>query len=200
MAYSEMHIDHILPEELSGTDELAGILNAFGLDPGFNLNRWCNWLPAHGTCNQQKKAHVFKPSPIILVEIERAIDKAQSAQKVHDEFNTDRKLSIALDRVLDAVETGKMSQVELAGLLGSAAKEHESHRTEDLLGTPIMFAPGLRIVQENAGSYLLEGRSGLIGARPKGDHLDSSWDCPNSGPTGWNGTRCIQCGYLIEPD
>ncbi|KAB2757956.1 HNH endonuclease [Brucella anthropi] len=200
LSYDQAHIDHIIPETFEGKDELNGILEQFGLSLSFDLNDWGNWLPAHAMCNQKKRAHVFRPSPMIQAEIERAINKTDAAQRAHDKFLTDRKLNTAFSQVLEAIERGSLSEEKLAELAKAAAREHSANRMPEMQGLPVMIAPGLVVLSDGDGRYILRGRSGIAGFRPKGDNLDPSWDCPNCGVTGWNGTQCIQCGMLIDPD
>ena len=54
------------------------------------------------------------------------------------------------------------------------------------------------MISEAGDVLLFRGPTGLIGARPKGDNVHSSWDCPNCGVTGWNGALCVICGMLND--
>ena len=200
MNYAEMHIDHIIPESLENSKELKEVLDEFGLPSNFSLNGWGNWMPAHGPCNVDKKEHVFEPAPIVLKQIDVALRKSNEAQKIHDKFLTDRKLETAFAQVMQAFEDGGLSESQLMELAKAAAREHAPNRAPEMRDQPVMLAPGLTVLSEDDHRYILQGPSGMTGFRPKGDNLHYTWHCPNCGITGWNGTRCIRCGWLIDPD
>ncbi|MBX5308546.1 hypothetical protein HJB95_25390 [Rhizobium sp. NLR14b] len=200
MNFAEMHIDHIIPEALEGTDKLRGVLDDFGLPSDFNINNWGNWMPAHGPCNVNKKDHVFEPAPIILKQIDVALSKSGKAQEIHDKFRTNRNLEAAFERVIQGIEDGDLSRERLMVLANLAAREHAPNRSPEMRDQPIMLAKGLTVLSQDDRQYILQGPSGMTGYRPKGDNLHSSWDCPHCGITGWSGTRCIRCGHFIDPD
>jgi 5-methylcytosine-specific restriction endonuclease McrA len=80
--FVEMEVDHILPESLlNDQSALDAALTAFGLPLEFELNSFENWLPAHRRCNAEKREHIFRPTPIIQVWIDRAREKAEAARE-----------------------------------------------------------------------------------------------------------------------
>jgi hypothetical protein len=98
--FVEMEVDHILPESLlKDQSALDAALTAFGLPSDFELNSFDNWLPAHRRCNAEKREHIFRPTPIIQVWIDRARKKAHAAREVRDAYVSDRKIEQAI-RVL----------------------------------------------------------------------------------------------------
>jgi hypothetical protein len=110
-----MEVDHILPESLlKDQSALDTALTAFGLPSEFELNSFENWLPAHRRCNAEKGEHIFRPTPIIQVWIDRARKKAEAAREARDTSANRRKIEQAIgslctgenalpDDLLDAV-------------------------------------------------------------------------------------------------
>lgn len=77
VSYSAVEIDHIVPESPLGSDRLAEVLHVFGLPGDFDLNCWSNWMPTHGRCNGAKRERVFKPSPLIQLNLEKAAERGK---------------------------------------------------------------------------------------------------------------------------
>ncbi|MCD7111668.1 HNH endonuclease [Rhizobium sp. DKSPLA3] len=200
VAFSAVEVDHIIPESLGGTEKLLAILEEFTLSQNFDVNSWANWMPAHRRCNGSKSGRVFKVSPLIQMKLERAADRAERAAKLHDDFLSDRALSVATGRIVRALEEGKLPERHRSRLEQLFYRHHEENREPERKGKPLEFAPGMTIVAEDNDRYMIRGRTGLVGMRPKGETLHPSWDCPNCGPTSWNGARCTNCGHLIDPD
>ncbi|MEV8642366.1 HNH endonuclease signature motif containing protein [Mesorhizobium ciceri] len=200
VSLAEMEVDHVIPESLAKHAALKDILKLMGLPEDFNLNSYANLLPAHRDCNRDKGAYRFKPTPMFIRILDQGLEKAKHVQKLHDTFLSTRKLNTAFSRILAAIEEGKLSPEQMKELAAAAAIEHEPQREPEMHGQPLFLSPGLRVVGEDEHFHYLKGLSGMTGYRPKGNNIDISFDCPNCGPTGWNGTRCIQCGMLIDPD
>ncbi len=227
VSLSEVCIDHIIPESLEGTDRLAPILKEYGLRADFNLNQPGNWLPAHARCNAEKKAQVYKPSILMQGRIERALEKAADVERVRDNFGSARGIGRSLVQLYAAWEKGTLKDDHIsqlkefvstvtaempedgrvvptsddpAILYAEIVKRQDEVRGDSERGRPVLLGPGLEVVGEDHSFLYLRGRTGITGYRPKGAKIDISFDCPFCGPTGWNGTRCIQCGQMIDPD
>lgn len=198
VSLSDMHIDHVVPESLT-EDELATARAALQLPAGFAVNSFSNWAPAHPKCNQGKGAFVFDFTPNFELALNRIRSKAERAQEIHDEYVTDRKTSLAMSQLLAAIEIGTLKPGQWDRLIAETAAYIEAHREPEAKGKPIHFAPWLEVVADQDGYLMLRGPAG-IGMRPKGEHLDPSWDCPRCGPTAWNGTRCVTCGQMDDGD
>jgi hypothetical protein len=197
---TDMEVDHVIPEWLAGMRELAGILKGFGLSESFDLNSYLNLMPAHDECNKKKGGHVFEATPLIQLALETCAKKEHRVVEALDAFLSVRSLGIAVTRILAADEAGILDKKHYRRLAKLAAIKSEPLREPENQGTPFAFAPGLTVVGDDGYLIQLRGRTGMVGSRPKGSNLHHSFDCPFCGPTGWNGTRCIQCGQLICPD
>lgn len=96
-------VDHILPEALLQTPlEREEVLSAFDLPADFDLNDFGNWLPACRPCNGRKRKQVFRPTPIIQLEIDRARSKAESARKRAQRAVSEKDLANAVVKLAKA--------------------------------------------------------------------------------------------------
>ncbi|MBY5801146.1 HNH endonuclease [Rhizobium leguminosarum] len=200
VSYNACEVDHIVPESLEGSDALQAILEGYGLGENFAVNSWANWMPACRRCNGSKGNRVFKATPAIQLRLERAAEKAERAAEVHESYLTDRRIGIATARITQALVSGKLPDKYRRKLEQLFYRHHEENREPEQKGRPLEFGPGMTIVSEDDLRYMIRGRTGIVGMRPKGDRLDPSWNCPYCGPTSWNGTRCTNCGQMIDPD
>jgi hypothetical protein len=95
--FANTDIDHLLPEDLlNDAAELQRVLAAYGLPPNFDLNSFENWLPAHSICNRKKRDHVFRPTPIIQLHIERARARASVARQQAEGARRNGEISKAI--------------------------------------------------------------------------------------------------------
>ncbi len=200
VSLSDMEIDHIIPDSLEGTRELDRIFEAFNLPEEFTLQSYENWLPAHRRCNRKKRALVFKPTPIIQAHLELAAKSAPKARELEERYGSDRRIDRAVQELCVAYEKGDLNEKHWQKLIAIVGPFHEQSREPEERGKPILIAPGLEIISDDGLHLMLRGPTGMIGGRPKGENLHPSWDCPNCGVTGWNGTRCVRCGQMDDGD
>ena len=59
LTFTEVDIDHVIPESLADKPELADILTKLGFPPDFDLMAIENLLPTHRRCNLAKRSDVF---------------------------------------------------------------------------------------------------------------------------------------------
>lgn len=194
----EVEIDHVVPRSLAGTAKLLEILAEFGLPLDFSLNSYANLLPAHPRCNRAKAETTFAPSPLIQLRLTRAKDRSTKVAALVEQAGSERRIGRAILELVAARDKGLLTEEHTRTIAAEFGALHEPNREPPERGKPALLAPGLEIVSDNGHYLLLRGRGGMVGARPKGDHLDPSWDCPNCGVTGWNGVRCIQCGMMSD--
>lgn len=196
-----MEVDHVVPESLEGTPKLEEVVAELGLPGGFDLNSYENWMPAHRQCNGVKTGTVFKATPLIQLHIQKAEERAGKAREIEARFASDRSIDRAIHQLLAASERGTLTEEQkraLAPVIETVTTFHEGNRAAEDRGRPLMLAPWLEIVGEHGDVLTLRGPEGMIGRRPKGPRLHSSWDCPTCGPTGWDGARCIVCGQMND--
>jgi hypothetical protein len=95
--FAHTEIDHILPEYLvDDPEELQRVLAEYGLPANFNVSSFENWLRTHGSCNRKKRDHLFRPTPIIQVHIDRARSKAPAALRAAEKARSDKEISKAI--------------------------------------------------------------------------------------------------------
>jgi len=116
-----MTVDHILPERLGEhLTELAGLRREYEIDeifPGFQINDYTNWVPAHPKCNIRKGSDIFpkKMTLLLLQDVQRHLDR------VYEQ--------------LDVIARGR-NRSRLLGSLGSAIEN--SHLTVEQVREFIM--------------------------------------------------------------
>lgn len=191
-----MQIDHIIPETLIGTKELASILTSFSLPQKFDLNSPSNWLPSCASCNRKKSSSIFTPSPLIQLMLERAKNKKEKVTELIKKTVSKRKATNALNvleqlKEEDSLDEYKEDIYELFDL-------NLEMRVNSLKFKPFKLTSDYEIVNESNTSYIVKTRFG-IGYQQKGDNLHSSYLCPNcGGVTAWNGSRCMKCGMISD--
>ena len=198
VSLSDFQVDHIIPESLGGKPELKAILVGYGVPETFNINSYENWAPAHPACNLKKTNLVLRPSPIIQAQVQLAERRAAKARDLAEKYASDRRIDSAIQELIFAHETGRLSGKQQQRVVGVLAALHRENREAEDKAEPLNFAPWLTIVGETEHYYHLQGPGGMVGSRPKAEKLDPSWDCPRCGPTGWNGARCITCGMMDD--
>lgn len=110
---ASMTVDHVVPESLLLNPSLFhDVKLALGLPENFEINSFENWMPACGPCNVKKAAENFNPSPLIQVELQRLVDKAQDARRIVESIVSRREISMALN-VLERALEGQGSLEEL---------------------------------------------------------------------------------------
>lgn len=98
--FREMAIDHVLPEHLIGDkEERDRALHQFSLPADFDLNSFENWLPAHGPCNVSKHDHIFRPTPLIQMWMDRARRKAARARDLCSEWHGEAQIAKAVAKL-----------------------------------------------------------------------------------------------------
>lgn len=197
---ADVQIDHVIPESLEGSPELPGILREMGLPSDFAINSYENWMPAHAACNLRKSDTRFDPTPLIQGELQTARDHAPRAREIEAKKIRTWQIEKAATLIMQANETGDLDGKIKRMLSDALISFHDENRIAEDRGKPFFLTEYLVIAREEHDRFLLRGATGLVGVRPKGEELHSSWNCPRCGPTGWNGARCITCGMLDDGD
>jgi len=195
---SSMQVDHIIPESLlSDKDELEKALVSFGLSLDFDLNNYSNWMPSCGPCNRKKLATVFNPTPLIQAILQQAAEKSGKAQELAEKTVTRRQVMRALNVLKQANEAGELGD-EIIQELQPLIEYQVEERVPNLQGESIKLAPLYEVLSEHNGMKIIKGPYG-IGARPSGENVHSSFNCPVCGSSGaWSGARCVVCGEMSD--
>jgi hypothetical protein len=145
--FVEMEVDHVLPEKLlDDKGALTEALRQFGLPPDFDLNSLENWLPAHARCNNQKRDHIFRPTPLIQYWIDRAAQKAAKAREFLATSATQRQI----ERAIGVLATGDTAPPR--ALLDPIIQHYASANSEPTV-------VGQKIVVPSSGDLIGFGQS-----------------------------------------
>lgn len=143
-----MEVDHILPETLlDDAPRLAVILADLAKQPDFDLNSYANWMPACGPCNNEKRAAVFEPSPLIQLRLQRAAEKAAEAHELAEQIIGEKKLSNAVTVLAQASDSGRLPDW-VVDSIKPLVIFHIAHRDPELAAEPIRITPDFAIVLE----------------------------------------------------
>ena len=131
-----MAIDHIIPQSLSDhPGDLRQLRIDYDIDdniPNFQINDFCNWVPAHPHCNTRKGAQVFpkKLTLLLLQEVQRSLPR------VRRELETvarQRSMSHLLGSLAVALEKEHVEVQEVQRLVRDVEKRR--HADEPLVIT-----------------------------------------------------------------
>lgn len=112
--FKELTIDHIIPESLlNKPSQLNKILKEYGLDDGsFSINNYCNWVPAHNHCNQEKSTAIYDPSLALIKALASAKEKAKKAQEEEKKIIRKLENSNLFGKFEVAFRKGKITKKE----------------------------------------------------------------------------------------
>ena len=190
-----MEVDHIIPSSLGAEpDELRRVIEAFNLPADFELESFENWLPACERCNNRKRALVFKPTPIVQVELQKAADKAAKTKEMAERRVNDRQVANAWSRIRAAIERGGVN-AELENDIKEFLGFHVSARDEETAGEPIRLGPGVEVLSDDGRIRIVRGPYG-IGGGPSSPSPHVR--CPSCGHAAWSGARCVMCGEMDD--
>ena len=105
---ASMVVDHVVPERLLATPPLLNAAKSeLGLPAAFDLNSFENWMPACGSCNGKKAALQFKPSLLLQTTLQHLAERADKARQYCNEVVGNGRVSIALNALERAQESGR---------------------------------------------------------------------------------------------
>lgn len=197
VSFEDMQVEHMLPVDLkSRPDELARVLEKFGLEPGFDIESFDNWRPSHADCNSRKTDSGYD-APFIGIEIRRGRERSTKAKEISQKVISDRKLQGAIATILTAVEKGEASWESIGGLNEALSKyqafylAEKSEEAEDklVMSSETIISDGrLRVERQPYG----------IGVGPADPDVPGHMRCGVCGNLFFNGARCTLCGTLDD--
>ncbi len=190
-------VDHVIPESLEDDpDKLNKVLESFGLGDSFEINSFENWMPACVQCNNRKRAMIFQPAPIVLVELNKATEKAAKAREISKETRTSQQIGRALSIVEGAMAAGQLGEDQLERLI-PLLEYHETKRESGLANTPLRISPVVEILAHAGQMVTVRGPYG-IGSGQINAPNSGGFRCSVCGSAAWNGARCVICGTMDE--
>jgi 5-methylcytosine-specific restriction endonuclease McrA len=123
ISYSDLHIDHILPERLlQNPKELSAIKERLELGPEFAVNSYYNWIPTHSGFNLQKGGMTFDESTsrYFLEIAKKNYDKTVSVEQRYKRVAEQEKMLLPLSA---AIESGAVSRDDALRYLGTLSEK-----------------------------------------------------------------------------
>lgn len=142
---ASMEVDHILPEQLLENKKLLkSTLESFGLTESYNINSYENWMPSCRRCNNKKSQIIFKPTPIVQIELQKAKNKAKKVEKLVNDTVSKQKVSRALNIVKQAFNSGELSDSQIEEIQ-PLIKFHNNNRSRDLKKKEFKVTPTFKV-------------------------------------------------------
>lgn len=219
-----MQVDHIIPESLQNDQaRLQAVRKDFDLQDEFDLNSYENWLPSCGPCNTSKGSEVFRSTPLIQRQLDRAAAKADKAREFAKKTVANAALGRAINTICRANEDTKLTLEHLQPIINSM-REHNPTIFQGALDSfgatgdgsdkgslglmivnrlpaEIGLTPFHKIVVENERLSIVSTPygTGFVPKAQNGAPVHASFYCGNCGSLGpWNGARCLSCGHLND--
>ena len=119
--YLQLEIDHVIPETvLDDPVELQKVRDAWKIDesfPGFQINDFCNWAPAHRTPCNGSKTDYYAPWTMVCLEMVR--ERLPRVYRELEKLTKKKQQNTALADVDAALERGDVTEEEVQELLDS---------------------------------------------------------------------------------
>ncbi len=198
LALQDTTVDHVLPESLLDDQEkLERTKTLFGLEDDFKINGFGNWVPAHSSCNSQKRASVFKASEVMLAILERLARKAEQAATACERIKNNKRIGEALARVQVLYDEEKITKDDLIAIFSDSDIQEQKLQTQLEKLIKRVDDTWQIVGVSNGMATVTDGRRG--GITPVGENVHHSWECPTCGSYGpWNGARCMTCGQMSD--
>ncbi len=125
-------IDHFFPESLL-VDNVRRIevLGEYGLNDGFDINGFENWLPCHSRCNQAKGNKTFGFIPGNMLVLQKLTKLAPKVKRTALEVSSNITKDKVFGRVFAALERQIISTEELKDLFGKFVEEPAPKTTSE---------------------------------------------------------------------
>ena len=188
-----MQVDHVVPESLLGTPKFDAVKSEMDLPPDFDINGFENWLPACSPCNRRKSDVVFRPSPLILLQLQLLQSKKAEVQYVVETAVSRRQLSLALNTLERIVpENLTDDDREILRPLVEFTVNYPNRVNE---GEPVKLTP-LYVEFSNDGyTRIARGPYGVGGGPSNPDPRST---CSTCGLAFFSGARCVICGSMDD--
>lgn len=190
-----MQVDHVIPETLVGTPELAVIIAEYGLSSDFDLQAYENWLPSCSACNNRKKDRVLRKTVRVQLDLEIAAEKAPVARALEKTVVSKQSFSRAWNTILRAVRDHALSPVQLKDI-EEFGRFHAQQRSPAMATEPMQFAPFIQVLSEQHGLRVVKGPYG-VGAGPSVSNVSDAMRCSCGSPY-FMGARCVICSQMDD--
>jgi hypothetical protein len=144
--FSEMSVDHILPQTLlKDLPRRERVLADYGLPDDFDIESYNNWLPCHQGDNRQKGDTIF-PKANCIFFIGLASDKAETAKKIEGEWRASKKNDRHLYHIQVGLRNGTVSINQLTQVVIDYQQEIYPKSSEEVADEEFSENPNEPIV------------------------------------------------------
>ncbi|QDU42877.1 hypothetical protein Mal52_13460 [Symmachiella dynata] len=197
----ECSVDHVIPESLlDSVDDLANVLQQYGLPNDFRINWFGNWLPSHVRCNQTKSNKIFEYVPGLKLILDRLAKKAEAVAKSARSISANVEKDKVFAKVFVALEKETISLDDLQEVFCELRHIDDVDTVVLEEEISIHFDPDRWTIASEGSGYVVVTDGRLGGIVPSGPSPHISWMCPTCRSYGpWNGVRCMSCGHMSDP-
>lgn len=199
MPIADFQVDHIIPESLlKRPQELADVLDSYGLPQDFDLHSFSNWLPACSRCNRKKSSRIFSPTPIVQVYLQEASDNSEKVREAYNRRLSEQEIGRVLATLTKAAENNQLSDDHFE-IITSISKYRSPQ--DNILITKSRYIPYSRVLKNDRNISIIEGPYG-VGGGPSLERIDEGQQVPCfvCESCHFNGTRCVTCGNSNDFD
>lgn len=140
LEFKDLHIDHIIPESISGL-KIKELILEYGLNESFTINGFENLVPTHRICNQRKTDDVFtKASTLYYLEL--AAKKVDSVKTEIEKLKRRNYFNQLYSKIASALEQDFINIDELAKMINEK-RNFDWNEKEIKLPIAIQFEDGL---------------------------------------------------------
>ena len=127
--FADCHVDHVIP--VSATDPIETLRHHYSLSPTFEIDGFENWAPSCQACNLMKRSMLLSASPATVMLLQAVQERAPKAKSIADDLDRDRQVAPLLAKLQNAMERGKISQVEIETIISKAPLPSETVRISE---------------------------------------------------------------------
>ena len=197
----ETSIDHVIPESLiEKPDELERIKINYHLPDNFEINNFCNWVPAHSNCNSRKSKNIFDNSPAFIFILQQLCRQSKKSELQYLRLIKRQKRERIIGKLMADIELANITDTDLIELL-KLTNSRYSWKYNQIDKEKLIHVPeGWEVIEENARKGYLVITDGIgLATVPTNEEPDRTWFCYNCRSWGpWSGNRCINCGSWGE--
>lgn len=153
LPFTAAHIDHIIPENLAGSDKLKGFLEELGLPDDFDIFSDANFAPAHSHCNLYKSGEKFAATPLMQQVLHKNCEStSKRVGEIRAALSSDKKQARSAAIIIAALLEGSLKE-EIATELKEAFADFlvfsGERRDEEQREEPLRLTPWLEVLVED---------------------------------------------------
>jgi serine/threonine protein kinase len=149
LSLSDCTVDHVIAES-TAPDELNRLRALYSLGDAFELNDFCNWVPAHPNCNARKATGLEREaSPAMIMHFLEINRRAPTARSIAAEVANDRNRGRLLGRLRAAIESGLITREDVDAHLDRASATNQPTQLLERRWRIVRDAAGFRYLEDD---------------------------------------------------